>query len=97
MKYSEAILDGFKAVGGRQCRKHYYPPGERDPTKPTAVCILGALNLGSCGSAYRNYHNGPGNVFAEAFERAWGFPPQELNDDGMAWEDLYGMAVAAGL
>lgn len=83
MKYSEAMLKGFEIVGGRQCREVYVQTN--DAGKPVAYCVNGAaMAVGYSGSTY-------------LFYETWGCLPHVLNDQGMPWEHLYGMAVAAGL
>jgi len=93
MKFSEAILRGFEMVGGKQC-KGYYCPREDDPRKPGAVCVLGARNLCLTGDATEE----PGRFTdpdSDDFCDAWGIHPSTLNDEGMPWEHIYGMARAA--
>lgn len=94
MTYSEAMLDGFTKVGGKQHKRTYY--GGADPSNPASVCVMGAINLSLTGAAYTSDYE-MRDRFYDRFERAWGIPPTELNDEGMPWEHLYGMAVAAGL
>jgi hypothetical protein len=102
MKFSEAVLKGFEKVNGRQCRDtlardkngtpHY--PWDDDPqTKPYSVCVNGAINLAETGDAMKFGRLADG----VRFHRVWGVSPIELNNAGMSWEHIYGMAVAAGL
>lgn len=95
-KFSDAILCGFKKVGGKQ-RQFLFCTG--DPKRPTACCVRGAANLCEFGSAVPE-----GNAQLERdwsrindFYGAWGLSPDSLNDEGMPWEHIYGMARAAGL
>ena len=89
MKYSEAMLKGFKKVGGRQCRGDFE---KLDRTgRVRSCCAIGAVRLGS------GYMACIGGNFADAFRKAWRVDPADLNDEGMNWPDIYGMAVAAGL
>jgi hypothetical protein len=93
-KFSTAILCGFKKVDGRQYFKDYCDRRHDDPTRPRAVCVLGARNLCVNGNATNTTGMVPQSM---AFFDAWGEYPDELNDDGMPWEHIYGMARAAGL
>jgi hypothetical protein len=90
MKYSEAMLKGFEMVGGKQCKDEFYLGSKETPT---AICALGAINLGADGNAASTYPHD----FVRRFTEVWGEDPQFLNDGGMPWEHIYGMAVAAGL
>ena len=91
-KFSSAILCGFKEVGGRQ-QLGTFSDGASDARCPRAVCVLGAISLCLNGDAESM---GYGD-FPQLFADAWGIAPQDLNDEGMPWEHLYGMARAAGL
>lgn len=83
MKFSEAMLKGFEMVGGKQCRGTYT---EWDIyLRPVAHCALGAAIAGGWKGA------------DAGVQRAWGICVAELNDKGMPWEHIYGMAVAADL
>jgi hypothetical protein len=97
MKASEAMLMGFARTDGRQCGTTYYSGGSM--SAPRTVCVLGAINLARCGCAVpAGLHSyDQQDRFSQTFEKAWGIPPQDLNDAGMPWEHLYGMAVAADL
>ena len=88
MKFSNAMLKGFAEVNGKQCKGSYSrgPFGNR-----TAYCAMGAAYAGSGGKTPF-----PESSLAKFFEQ-WGTTPISLNDDGMPWEHIYGMAVAAGL
>lgn len=90
MKYSEAMLEGFKKVDGKQCRGLFV---KMRNGKVIACCVLGAIYEG------RGDDTTVGaRTFEAAFEREWGVSPVELNDKNlMDWRDIYGMAVAAGL
>lgn len=96
MKYSEAILRGYKKNGGRQCAYELH-------RKDGAMCVQGAANLGGWGdkdpNAYRWF--GDDQNARGRFCEAWGLDIINLNNgDGreiIPWEHLYGMAVAAGL
>lgn len=92
MKFSEAMLKGYEMVGGKQYRGDYYPTGDCC-SAPTQVCVLGAVNLGDHGDAL----GAAGWEFSNRFYNAWGVRATSLNDMGMPWEHIYGMAVAAGL
>lgn len=99
MKYSEAILKGYKSNGGKQCRYELHADSG-------AMCIQGAANLGANGSTHE--WDGPflhaGECMA-AFYEAWGIDPivanngdyREQGGEMMPWEHIYGMARAAGL
>lgn len=94
MKFSEAMLKGFRKVNGHQFFGGYY--ADRPGGFPRSVCVLGAANLGAYGDPWSYpFHTGCGAV--DRFANAWGLKPQDLNDEGMPWEHIYGMAVAAGL
>lgn len=95
MKYSAAMLKGFRRTNGRQWKGGGYVPGNKpeDYYRPEAVCVLGAINLALTDFIIAE----AGWDFAEKFEKVWGIPPTELNDEGMSWVHLYGMTVAAGL
>lgn len=97
MKPSEAILTGIIATNGRQMTRVYF--GGADPCKPNSVCILGALNLGGGGCAVPmgSASYAAKNDFCDEFLKVWGVEPQQLNDEGMPLDHLYGMTVAAGL
>lgn len=98
-KFSDLMLCGFQKVGGRQ---HFgaYCPLTDNPAHPSAVCVRGAANLCDFGQAdpgasTDHYERDRARVWA--FYCAWDVNPHELNDEGMEWEHIYGMAVAAGL
>lgn len=91
MKYSEAMLKGFEMVDGRQCK---YLLGDSF-TKPTRVCVNGAVNLAVRGDPYK--WAAGSNRASERFEKAWGIRPAFANNEGLHWTEIYGMAVAAGL
>lgn len=97
MKISEAMLKGYKKVGGQQSRGRYFLG--TDERRPTAVCASGAILLGATGKASPD--DAPINVSLipqyDSFTNEWGFHISHLNEDGMPWEHIYGMAVAAGL
>lgn len=102
MKYSTAILRGFKKVGGAQCVNHLY---EGHDIVPTAVCVNGAALLALHGSAEFD-DDGPATAalsdMSDAFLAAWGIDPVDLNNGlgdmpGLPWEHIYGMARAAGV
>jgi hypothetical protein len=90
MKYSEAMLKGFEKVEGRQCKDALYEGDS--PRRPVSVCVNGAVALGMSGSAW----NVP-TRWSRKFEEAWGERPLMLNNAGLDWTELYGMARAAGL
>ena len=92
MKFSEAMLKGYEKVGGKQWHRGYCPIKD-SMRAPTRVCVLGAINL----AEYGNVSGSSGWNFAKAFYRQWGVLPEELNDEGLHWTEIYGMAVAAGL
>lgn len=91
MKYSDAMLKGFKKVNGRNCRHVLAEGGDREPT---ALCVNGAANYGRNGSPYS--FTGLSRAHTQ-FMKAWGFMPHVLNNNGLPWEEIYGMARAAGL
>lgn len=91
MKFSEAMLKGYEMVGGRQCKNVFH---RGNPFDPDSVCVLGAVSLGDHGNALGGHI---GWSFSAAFKCKWGVYPANLNDEGMPWEHIYGMAVAAGL
>jgi hypothetical protein len=95
MKLSEAILKGYERVGGRQCKHAYYENGT--PSRPEAVCVMGAVSLALSGNAAGDVVNPFAHKGVQAFVVAWDMAPSALNDEGMPWEHIYGMAVAAGL
>lgn len=89
MKFSEAMLKGFEKVNGRQAFNGQLL------AKDGSVCINGAANLAYTGDA---------TTWAEetlracgAFADVWGEAPDLLNNNGLDWTEIYGMAVAAGL
>jgi hypothetical protein len=85
------------AVNGRQFFG-FYSPWKDDTTKPTAVCALGARNLGLCGNAWAPAGTTNEGEFRRAFEAAWGIDPKDANDrDLLPLEHIYGMTVAAEL
>jgi hypothetical protein len=90
MKFSEMMLAGYAKVEGRQTRgtawRDAYGHPTADTSRARSACVIGAINLG-----------GGGCGFNSALDRAWGVSAVSLNDDGMPWEHIYGMAVAAGL
>jgi hypothetical protein len=89
--FSAAMLRGFERVEGNQVRGHYVDGGWNNPT---GCCVMAAVSLGSGGDVRdRDYRW----EFANAFRKAWGVFPADLNDNGMPWEHIYGMTVAAGL
>lgn len=88
MKFSEAMLKGFEKVDGRQCRGAFFSSCDGK----ISYCVLGAV---TAGHNSKNFHMWPED--AGRFSDAWGFAPSALNDQGMPWEHIYGMAVAAGL
>ena len=92
LKLSSAILCGFKKVDGKQ---YFGDFCAGEPHKPSAVCVVGAVNLCLTGNA-RNQSEMPLEEF-DKFEEAWGERAYKLNDEGMPWEHIYGMAKAAGL
>lgn len=102
MKYSEAMLKGFKKVGGRQC-KNELSRNERgrvlvDGFAPHSVCVNGAVLLAVEGRAGWGVEGE--RVITDGgngFYSAWEVDPVDLNNEGMPWEHIYGMAVAAGL
>lgn len=95
MKFSTAMLKGYKKVGGKQCAKNYQ--------RGDAVCAHGAANLAVFGKAdlTREPHGIDAfPTFSEemrAFRNAWDIDVVDLNDEGMPWEHIYGMARAAGV
>jgi hypothetical protein len=89
MKFSEAMLKGFEQVNGRQCKYDFALPVMG---KPEAFCVLGAVSAGRGALGYSFWY-----ADTDKFVRAWGVRPNALNDQGMPWEHIYGMAVAAGL
>jgi hypothetical protein len=98
MKFSEAMLRGYEKINGAQFFGGSYIPDGADPLNPPRACVLGAVNLGKYGRADVVYGADPAISDAcERFEAVWGELPQELNDNLMPWEEIYGMSVAAGL
>lgn len=103
MKYSAAILKGFKAVDGRQCKNELARDERGRPaqgaTHPHSVCVQGAALLATVGRADWDY--GPADNLVDGasdrFETVWGIHPVDLNNGGMPWEHIYGMAKAVGL
>lgn len=100
MKFSDAMLKGYMKVGGKQFTEggssvvgsaRYFPKGD-DPARPSCVCAVGAANLGFGRAA-----NKDGDCEGASFHRHWGVDVADLSDEGMPWEHIYGMAVAAGL
>lgn len=89
-KLSAAILCGYKLVDGKQ---HFGDYANKDGS---AVCVLGAVNLCLTGDPRKEYV-GPLAADQDRFRKAWGDWAEDLNDEGMPWEHIYGMAVAAGL
>lgn len=94
MKYSKAMLKGYETNEGRQCA-HVL----RDDSG--AMCVHGAINMGQHGHAEYNYGDEVERdkrlAFMEKFEEVWGDRPHTLNNAGLDWMDIYGMARAAGL
>lgn len=83
MKFSEAMLKGFAEVDGRQCTGAY---SRRDAKGRLARCAIGAACAGGWSAS------------TGGFIAAWGVSVYEANDEeGLPWEHIYGMAVAAGL
>lgn len=87
MKFSEAMLKGFQMVDGKQIKGSYFKFDGRDVI---GCCAMGAVSLGSNRRLSRV-------DFDRNFQCAWGLPSDVINDEGMPWEHIYGMAVAAGL
>ena len=99
MKFSEAMLKGYQMAGGRQFHGGTYAPADDNWNKPSRVCVLGAATLalsGCAGGTGASTFTTLGPEVRE-FCAAWGIRPEDLNDEGMPWEHIYGMAVAAGL
>ena len=96
MKFSEAMLKGYEMVGGVECHDGYFAGGT--PRKPVALCPLGACNLAVTGNALgTNEFLSMRHPDVKQFRRVWGEHVMDLNEAGMPWEHIYGMAVAAGL
>jgi hypothetical protein len=92
VRLSEAILEGFKKVNGKQCKGVYYR-GSFDV--PRAVCASGAVNLATLGHAYTSGRQSRRiRSQINAFHRAYGTNLVVLNDSGVDWRDIYGMAKA---
>jgi hypothetical protein len=95
-KFSDAMLKGFAATNGKQCKDELFLG---DPRKPSRVCVNGAVCFGLTGTA--NFWVGSAGDelirWSRSFAVAYGAAPHELNNEGMPWEHLYGMARAAGL
>lgn len=85
MKYSEAMLKGFEQVNGRQCKEAMHEINCHGMV--VAHCALGAIEAGGREDG----------GFVAVFYDAWGVAPHHINDEGMPWEHIYGMSVAAGL
>lgn len=85
MKFSEAMLRGFETVDGRQCKGNYVR--ERNG-KAYAYCVMGAVYAVDFTPRMKD---------KDRFYEVWGYTAMSLNDKGMPWEHIYGMAVAAGL
>lgn len=105
MKFSTAILKGYKKIDGRQC-VDFYAVDSRGNNSPAiedvyACCVMGAANLALSGDPH---HSDLDFRWREKFEDAWGIDPASLNNnrefcdlEPFPWEHIYGMAVAAGL
>lgn len=82
MKFSAAILRGYKTNGGRQCVNELKDAQGR-------MCVYGAAIEGGATCVER--------VDSMAsFRTHWGFDAIELNNRRMPWEHIYGMARAVG-
>lgn len=95
-KISDAMLEGFRRVGGSQIKGRHF---QGSPVAPVAVCASGAVLLGTFGCAEpdttdAHYELLPTFVH---FQHEYGITISDLNDAGVPWEDIYGMAVAAGI
>ena len=90
MKASEAMLKGFAMAGENQCFEAVY---EGKPTKPTAVCAVGALCLGLNGNALNEINT---NVALAAFRAATNAHIADANDYGMSIPDIAGILASEG-
>ena len=95
MRFSAAMLKGFEMVGGRQ---HFGDYCAGDPTRPVAVCAVGAAYLARHGNARKEDYLPDSLVYnVDAFRRLWGMDVAEANDLRLPWEHVYAMARAAGI
>lgn len=88
MKFSDAMLEGYKQVNGRQCRG---VSNRIRGGKIVAHCAVGAAVAG--GMSYGKA------AFANIWlADHWGDTAVAFNDrDKLPWEHIYGMARAVGL
>lgn len=102
MKYSAAMLNGYKLIGGKGQVDHHWRTKDGDryssgptpsPNGITAACVNGAALIGARVEAW----SAPHERWMAEFEKKWGIQPQQLNNEGLPWEHIYGMARAAGL
>lgn len=95
MKFSEAMIKGYShpRIQGRQCRRAYGRTKHRSPLDYTEMgaaascCAAGAVLVGG----------GNLKAFELEFEAAVGVCATSLNDAGIDWRDIAGIAMAEGL
>lgn len=96
MKFSEAVIKGYcdPRIEGRQWIKNFAD----DEVNPTQVCCLGAANIALTGTPFVNNQLLPQWVlWRDQFWNRVGVNPADLNDEGMDWRDIVGIAIAEGL
>ena len=97
---SKAVIKGYsdERIQGRQCKRNYFQDSEGNwvflGPNTYQCCVLGAAAIGL----------GMGGDPAEAvaglrlaFEKKVGIDPADLNNEGMDWRDIVGIAIAEGL
>jgi hypothetical protein len=98
MKFSEAILKGYKTNGGRQCVDALEDGAGR-------MCVAGAYNMATQGAPKAICDEEWSKSF-QRFAAEWGIDPVVLNNnyqdrgdtnEPFPWEHIYGMARAAGI
>jgi len=94
MKFSEAVIKGYSdpRIQGRQCVKSLYRSKDgRHSDRPVgggSACVVGAAILGS--------RSDYGCDTMGLWERT-GVDAVEMNNEGMDWRDIVGIAIAEGL
>ena len=85
------MLKGFAMAGERQCVEVSYIG---NPETPSAVCAMGALQLGRYGNANHIFES-TCNV-STAFYNATGIFITTANDEGMSIPDIAGILASEG-
>jgi hypothetical protein len=99
MKWSDAVIKGYKVVNGKQCRgalrSYKTVKGE---LVLNAVCVIGAAQLGGKALADKHGTDYEGPAACKLFKKKVGIGVIDLNDNyKMKWEDIVGIAKAEGL